>query len=161
MPSSEHEQYHWRETFFILFSCQQRPTLTQVERALGELSSKYQLTDLTADDDGLFESVKLSSPDDHAMLEITFESGESVIEQSVELAKQLRGDADSRQLAALLRADARFDVMHFEQLADDPLADEDELDERLDPSCLLMVVDALVDLTHGTAIDPASGTILP
>lgn len=161
MPASEQEQYHWRETFFILFSSQQRPTLMQVERALGELSSKYQLADLTANDDGLFESVKLSSPDDYAMLEITFESGDSVIEQSAELAKQLRGDADSAQLAALLRADARFDLMHFEQLADDPIGNEDDLDERLDPSCLLMVVDALVDLTSGISVDPASGTILP
>ena len=30
----------------------------------------------------------------------------------------------------------------------------------LDPSCLLMVVDALVELTEGLPIDPASGQIL-
>ena len=38
-----------------------------------------------------------------------------MIEQSVELAKQLKGDVTPDQLKRLLRADARLDVMHFER----------------------------------------------
>ncbi len=161
MLPDDRENYHWRETYFVLFQSRRRPTLTQIERTLGEINAKYQLVDLTADEDGLFESLTLRSPDDHAMLEITFESGDAVTEQAAELADQLGREAEPEQLATLRRSDARLDLMHFEQLSDDVPADEDEMEEMLDPSCLLMVVDALIDLTDGVPVDPASGTILP
>jgi hypothetical protein len=153
------DEYYWRETYFILFDRRRRPTLTQVERELGELNAKYQLLDLEADDDGLFDSLRLRAPDDRAMLEITFESGEAVVEQARELSVRLADEAEPEQLALLHGADARFDVMHFEQVDDE--AYPTALEEMLDPSCLLMVVDALVALTDGLAVDPASGSILP
>ena len=37
---------------------------------------------------------------------------------------------------------------------------EDEADEMLDPSALLIVLDALVELTGGVGVDPQSGTLL-
>ena len=157
MPSEERDEYHWRETYFILYDSRSRPTLTQIERALGELSDRYQLGRLMADDEGRFESLTLNSPDDNAALEISHEEGEAVVEQTTELAKQLKNEAEPDQLAALLKADARLDVMHFEQVTP---GEEDE-EEMLDPSCLLLVVDALVKLTEGIPIDPASGAILP
>lgn len=155
------DEYYWRETYFILFDRRRRPTLTQVERELGELNAKYQLLDLEADEDGLIESLRLRAPDDRAMLEITYESGEAVIEQTRELTVRLADEAEPEQLAVLRGADARFDVMHFEQITEEAYPAEDALDEMLDPSCLLMVVDALVALADGLAIDPASGAILP
>jgi hypothetical protein len=155
------DEYHWRETYFILFDRRRRPTLTQVERELGELNAKYQLLDLEADDDGLFDSLRLRAPDDRAMLEITFESGEAVVEQSRELNSRLADEAEPEQLAVLREADARLDIMHFEQISEEAYPAGDTLDEMLDPSCLLMVVDTLVALTDGLAIDPASGAILP
>jgi hypothetical protein len=36
----------------------------------------------------------------------------------------------------------------------------EEADEVFDPSTLLLVLEALVDLTGGIAVDPQSGTIL-
>lgn len=158
MSDEGRDEYRWRETYFILFPASARPSLTQVEGALGELSSRIELDRLTADDDGLFESLTLEAPDDHAALEVSYESGEAVVEQAVELAKQLQGEADAEQLAQLVKADARLDVMHFEHITGSQFDDESE--EMLDPSCLLMVVDALVNLTGGVAIDPAAGAIL-
>ncbi|MFV2065658.1 MAG: hypothetical protein ACC645_01660 [Pirellulales bacterium] len=159
MSDDGRDEYRWRETYFILFSTSARPTLTQVERVLGELSSRVELDRLAADNDGRFESVTLEAPDDYAALEISYESGEAVVEQAVELAKQLQGEAEPGQLAQLIKADARLDVMHFERVMGSEYAD-DESEEMLDPSCLLMVVEALVALTDGVAIDPAAGAIL-
>ena len=49
--------------------------------------------------------------------------------------------------------------MHFERVVHDTSGDEEE--EMLDPSCLLLAVDLLREMTEGIAIDPASGAILP
>jgi len=153
------EEFHWRETYYIFFKQSARPMVTAVEHALGELSRRIQLENLVADDEGRFESVMIQSPDDYAALEVDYESGEAVIEQAAQLAKQLRSEADADGLRRLTSADARLDVMHFERVV--TTYDEEEAEEMLDPGCLLMVVEALVKLTGGIAIDPASGAILP
>ncbi len=162
MAGDEQKEYQWRETYFILFHSSARPTLTQLEHNVSELSDRFQLGNLTADDEGRFESVVIQAPDDYAALEISYETGEAVMAQAVDLAKHLQGEAAPDELARLVRADARLDVMHFEQVFSDAVLDgEDDLEEMLDPSCLLMVVEALVKLTDGIAIDPSSGAILP
>jgi hypothetical protein len=158
--SMESDEYHWRETYYVLFRLSRRPSGVQVQRALRKLRNKIELKNLQSDDDGKFESLLIESPDDYAALEVSFETGDAVVEQAHELAKQLKGEADSRQLAQLVKADARLDVMHFEHVVADAASD-DELDEMLDPGCLLMVVEALVELTDGIAVDPVSGDILP
>jgi hypothetical protein len=48
--------------------------------------------------------------------------------------------------------------MHFQQCTPDE--DEDEMDGMFDPSALLIVLDALVQLTDGIGIDPQSGSML-
>ena len=63
-----------------------------------------------------------------------------------------------KKLARLKSFDAKFDLLHFERKSDDDA--EDELDEMLDPSALLIVLDALVELTGGVGVDPQSGTLL-
>jgi hypothetical protein len=155
------DQLEWRDTYFILFKNSGRPTLTQVEAAISEAARRVTLENLEADEDGMFESVLVQAPEDHAALEISYETGDAVIEQSAELAKQLKGDVTPEQLKRLLRADARLDVMHFERVSagsfDD---DEDFASGALDPGSLLNVVEALAKLTHGLPIDPASGAIL-
>ena len=45
--------------------------------------------------------------------------------------------------------------MHFEQVIDG-----DEGDEMFDPSALLLVIEALTELTGGIGIDPQSGTLV-
>jgi hypothetical protein len=158
------DQLEWRDTYFILFQQANRPTLTQVEAAITESSKRLKLENLEADDDGLFESVLVQAPQDNAALEISYETGDAVIQQSADLAKQLKDELKANQLQRMLKADARFDVMLFERVREESFQnDEDEEDwetSSLDPSSLLNVVGALVKLTRGLPIDPASGAIM-
>jgi hypothetical protein len=175
----------WLETYFILFPSKRRPTLTQVERAITQADPRLKLENLAADDDGFFESVLVESPEDNAAVEISYETGEAVIEQNLQWAKQLKKQLSPKQLQHIVAADARLDVAHFErveaggarkasELGDavppggdaygDEYADE-EFDEEaameiFDPTCLLTVVDALAALTKGLTIDPAAGELV-
>jgi hypothetical protein len=153
-------ELHWRETYYVFFPADRRPKSEAIKKALTRLSDRFVLQNLEQDEEGGFESILIEAPDDHAALEISFEAGESVVEQSAVLAKQLKDDLDRKQLAELLRADARLDIMHFEHVHEDDGVDEDEEDEILDPGCLLLVVAALADLTGGLPIDPASGAVV-
>jgi hypothetical protein len=156
------DQLEWRDTYFVLFQQADRPTLTQVEAAITESSNRLKLENLEADEDGMFESVLVQVPQDNAALEISYERGEAVIQQSSELAKQLKDELDPKQLKQMLKSDARLDVMLFERVrGDSPDSDDDDWESgSLDPSSLLAVVEALTKLTHGLPIDPASGAIL-
>jgi len=159
------DQLEWRDTYFILFQRADRPTLTQVEAAITEASRRLRLENLEADDDGMFESALVQAPQDNAALEISYEMGDAVIQQSADLAKQLKDDLKGKQLQRMLKADARLDIMLFERVQDDELVEEEEDDEEwqggsLDPSSLLNVIGALAKLTGGLPIDPASGAIL-
>lgn len=156
------EQLEWRDTYFILFQSADRPTLTQVEASITEATRRVSLENLEADEDGLFESVLVQAPDDNAALEISYETGEAVIEQTTALAKQLKKELKPDQLARLLRCDARLDVMLFERMADEDFGGEDEDWEggSLDPASMLNVINALVKLTDGLPIDPASGAVM-
>ena len=162
MSVESDDQLEWRDTYFILFDQPDRPTLTQVESAITDASRRLKLENLEADEDGMFESLLVQAPQDNAALEISYETGEAVIQQSAELAKQLKGDLNAKQLAKMLKADARLDVMLFERVQSDAWSeDEDDWETAtLDPSSLLNVVDALTKLTGGLPIDPASGSVL-
>jgi hypothetical protein len=162
MEDDAGDQLEWRDTYFILFQQEGRPTLTQVEAALSDAGRNLTLENLEADEDGMFESLLVQAPEDHSALEISYETGDAVIEQSAALAKQLKGEATADQLKKLLRADARLDVMHFERVsADEEFGDGDEeFGDPVDPASLLNVVEALAKLTKGLPIDPASGAIL-
>ena len=163
MDYEEGDQLEWRDTYFILFQQSGRPTLTQVEAAITDSArhsrSKISKPTKTA----CSNRCLVQAPEDHAALEISYETGDAVIEQSAALAKQLKGEATPDQLKQLLRADARLDVMHFERVnADESFGDDDEEfgGDAVDPSSLLNVVEALAKLTKGLPIDPASGAIL-
>ena len=157
------EQLEWRDTYFVLFQQSARPTLTQVEAAITESSKKLKLENLEADEDGMFESVLVQAPLDNAAVEISYERGEGVTEQSLELAKQMKEDLSPNQLKHMLKADARLDILLFEKVRDelaDAGEDDEEWNESIDPSSLLNVVGALAKLTGGLPIDPASGAVL-
>jgi hypothetical protein len=165
MDDNSEDELEWRDTYFILFDQAHRPTLTQVEAAITEASRRLKLENLEADEEGMFESVLVQAPQDNAALEISYETGEAVVAQSADLAKQLKGELDKKQLAQMLRSDARLDVMLFERVRGDSSGSDDRDDDdwesgALDPSSLLNVVDALAKLTGGLPIDPASGAIL-
>jgi hypothetical protein len=158
----EREEFKWRETYFVLFDSCKRPTLKKVEAVLRDLSERFVLSNARADDDGRFESITVMSPDDYAALDISYESGDEVVEQGSTFHQELKAsasDPDERaKLARLPKCDARFDLLHFEQTSGS--GGEDEADEILDPSALLIVLDALVELVAGVGIDPQSGTLL-
>jgi hypothetical protein len=161
MSADSDDQLEWRDTYFILFNETDRPTLSQVEAAISDASRRLKLENLEADDDGMFESALVQAPQDNAALEISYETGEAVVEQSVELAKQLKGELNAKQLAKMLKANARLDVMLFERVRGDAEGEDDDWEGgTLDPASLLNVVEALAKLTHGMPIDPASGAIL-
>lgn len=162
MSTFEDGRFRWRETYFVLFPLEKLPPLKLVQKTLAALNKHYTLTNLTADEEGLFESLTLLSPEDFAAMDICFTSGAEVIEQVESLVEELRESAEPDQRAVLKRLkeyEGRFDVLHFEQIAD--LAEEDdEQDELLDPGALLAVLGALARITGGVAIDPQSGSLL-
>jgi hypothetical protein len=162
MSTFEREEFKWRETYFVLFDSCQRPPLKKVERMLHNLNERFELSNARADDDGRFESITVMSIDDYAALDISYMQGEEVREQGEALFQELKSsvtDEDERaKLQRIPKCDGRFDLLHFEQMTAD--ASEDDADEMLDPSALLIVLDALVELVDGVGVDPASGTLL-
>ena len=175
---SKNDELHWRETYFVLFKQDRRPTLKQVATALTEANRRFQLEYPEQDNSGLLESLLVESSEDHAAVEISYEVGDAVIEQNLEWAKQLQDQLPVDQLQELIKADARLDVAHFERVraggsdnldtassmsggfGDEFGDDEDEPFEMLDPTCLLTVVDTLASITGGLTFDPASGEML-
>lgn len=161
MSIFERDGYEWRETYFVFFEAARRPTLEQMEKVLHKLSKRFELTGGTADEAGKFESISLVSEIDYAAIDIAYEQGEEVLEQAGLLAEELKSpqlDASERKrVERLAKLDGRFDLLHFEHVSAEDGSDEDEM---LDPSALLLALDALVELTKGVGVDPASGTLL-
>ncbi|MDZ4818180.1 MAG: hypothetical protein SGJ20_04320 [Planctomycetota bacterium] len=163
MSTFENDNYKWRETYFVLFDSSRRPALDKLTKSLTRLNPRFELVNPTEDIDGRFESVTIRSPQDYAALDISYLSGEEVNEQGVELSLEMKPYAtepdEKQKLARLPECDARLDILHFEQLGAST-ANEPEDDAMLDPGALLLVLDALVDLTGGVGVDPQSGTIV-
>ncbi len=161
MSMFENDQFRWRETYFVLFDAAKRPKLKAVIKKLESLDKRFTLTNPAAGEHGLFESLTVLAPDDFAALDVCYVAGDEVREQTAELAKEIKGPECSpdelAKLARLKGLDGRFDVLHFEQLVDSA---GDDLDDLFDPSGLLVVLDALVELTGGIAVDPQAGAML-
>jgi len=160
MSMFENDQYQWRDTYCVLFESGRRPKLKEVEEKLLSVSSRYTLANGVAGKNGLFESLTVVAPDDFSALDICFVRGEEVREQVSQILREMKpadlGPEERGKLERLRRCDARFDVLHFEQMVD---AGEEE-DELFDPSALILVLDALAELTDGIPVDPQAGTIL-
>ena len=163
MSLFEDRRYRWRETCFVLFDAKKRPKLKAITKLLSALSSRYELTNLSEDEDGLIDSLTLISPDDYAALDVCYSGEPEVLEQGAELVQDLKkAGADlppSATWEQIKRFDGRFDVLHFEQVAEELEEDLDD-DGMLDPSALLLVLNTLAKLTGGVAIDPQAGTFL-
>jgi hypothetical protein len=162
MSLFEDSQYRWRETYFVQFPLKNRPSLEKTKQAISMVSDRFKLTHVQADGDGHFESLTLVASDDYAAVDVCFTSGEEVREDAIAFAEDAIAigvsPEDHKRLDELKKYDARFDVLHFEQITDG--ADEDDdLNGMLDPSALLLVLDALAELTGGIAVDPQSGTL--
>ena len=165
MSMFEDKRYRWRETYFVAFHSSDRPMLETVRETLSQLSEHYSLTNLSAGDDGLIDSLTLISPEDFAALDICYIQGPEVLEQGAELAEQMRPSAVEPGLEETVKrvrqCDARFDVLHFEEVPESrEFPEEEDEEEMLDPGALLLVLGVLAKLTGGIAIDPQSGTVL-
>jgi hypothetical protein len=162
MSMFEDSHYRWRETYFVMFRSGQRPKLKKVQQVLSVLNPHYQLINVHGDSQGRVESLTVISPDDFAALDICYTDGAEVLEQGASLAQDLQPAiaeaGDDETLGRLMQCDARFDVLHFEQVPEFP--EDEEPEEMLDPSALLLVLDALAKLTGGIAIDPQAGAVL-
>jgi hypothetical protein len=160
MSLFEDGQYRWRETYFVLFAEQDRPTAEKVVSTLKQLKQGYELKNVVADEQGRLESLTLLSHHDNAAMDVTYLSGEEVREQVRELNDELgdvvEGPDEKKKLAQLAHCDARFDVFHFEEVS----YESDEDDEVLDPGTLLIVLERLARACHGVGVDPQSGTLL-
>lgn len=162
MSLFENEEYRWRDTYFVLFHAQHRPSAGETLKALETLGPRFQVQETRCDEDGRFESLTLISPDDFSAMDISFITGDEVEEQVDTL---LKGGKDKEltkeeqhKWKALKGCDARFDVYHFERIV---LSEEDDEDEGfLDPGGLLIVLACLSKLCHGVSIDPQAGTVL-
>lgn len=165
-PPPADDDLAWRETYVVFFPRDARPTLTQVERAVGEAGRRLRVENLEADDDGLFRSVLVQAPDDNAVLDVRYEEGEAVAERALALAKKLRRELDDAQRETLVGADAWLEVMHFERVAAEDEWAASEGDEEfggpggLDPATLISVMEALAALTGGLPVDPEGGEVL-
>jgi hypothetical protein len=164
MSMFEDRQYQWRETYFVLFEPTNRPGLDALKRKLALAGgSHFELVNGVTDKKGRLESLTVLSPDDFAALDISYLGGEEVLEEARLLAKELSGPACQREerekIERLRRCEGRFDVLHFQRLPEHGGAGGED-DEMFDPSGLLIVLDALVELTDGIAVDPQSGAML-
>ncbi len=162
MSTFERGNYRWRETYFVLFEQSRRPSLDTVQQTLQRLSDRFLLSNAEADEAGKFESLTLLAPEDCAALDIAYLEGPEVAEQVEQLVEELRhaveSPDDEKKLARLPQCTARFDVMHFQDV--EAAADEDEIDEMFDPSALIVVLEALCNLTGGIGVDPQAGSLL-
>lgn len=156
----ENDQYRWRETYFVLFDARKRPKLETLKQTLTKVNNRFAFSNLAADEEGYVESLTILAPDDFAALDVCYVEGEEVEDQGAELLREMEdsnGSAEERAKRERLRhCSGRFDVLHFEQVVD---FDEDS-EGMLDPTALLMVLEALVKLTDGVAFDPQAGTLL-
>jgi len=162
MSTFEDTRDRWRETYIVLFDATKRPTLKNVTKTLKALNKRFELTNLTENDEGLFESLTLVSRDDFAALDICFTDDAEVSEQVDSLITDMKkSDADEPPplpWSKIKTFNGRLDVLHFEQIPD--ATEEDLEDDMLDPGALLIVLGALAKLTRGVAIDPQAGSFL-
>lgn len=164
MSLFENDEFQWRETYFVLFDTNDRPSTDAVQTMLTELNKNYELRDVRAGEDGKFESLTLVSPDDYAAMDLTCVAGDELLEQIETLAHELREMADPEEMAAISKISkctARMDIFHFEQMVFvGSTGSDDELDDFMDPGSLLVVLERIAELCGGIVVDPQSNSIL-
>ncbi len=160
MTTPNPDGYRWRETYFVWFPIAHRPLLSQVVAEIRLLGEHYELVSTEQNQLGQIESLVVRSPDDHAALEIDFATGDDILLDAINTADELRPTeaSDSERIEQLRHCDARFELMHFEQVYSGET--EEDSEEMFDPAALVLVLDALVRLTQGIGVDPQSGIIM-
>ncbi|MEZ6073324.1 MAG: hypothetical protein R3C10_24390 [Pirellulales bacterium] len=135
MSLFDQDNFKWRETFFVMFRSTHRPELAKVLLELDKLG-RYEVQDHVADEDGKLVSMTVLAPDDFSALDISYISGADVIDESNSLLEELVADGvtpeEREKIDNAATFDARFDVMHFQQIVEED-GDEEGMD-LFDPS---------------------------
>lgn len=164
MSMFQDSNYHWRETCFVYFSRENRPTLQKVLKTLEAVGPQYHVMNAQADQAGRFESMTIIAPDAFSAMDVCYLDGPEIQEEVEKQVKELSSSdltpEERKQLAKLKRCDARLDVFHFERLTDEEGEEDDDVGDYFDPSALIIVLEAFSKLTRGIAIDPQSGILL-
>lgn len=151
--------YQYRDTYFVLFPKENRPSEAKLKALLNELGTKFETAEVRQTD-GKIDSLTLIDPQDYSAMDIAYVEGDDVVTQIGEIREEfraitVRGD-DVEKLKQLKDFDARFDIFHFEQVLD---AGDDE-EEYVDPGGLLLVMEKLVQLCRGVGYDPQSQSLI-
>ena len=151
--------YQYRDTYFVLFQKQHRPSESKLKSLLKELGTKFETSEIRHTN-GQVDSITLIDPQDYSAMDIAYVEGDDVVAQIGEIREEfraitVRGD-DVEKLKQLKDFDARFDIFHFEQVVDEGGDD----DEYIDPGGLLLVMEKLVQLCHGVGYDPQSQSLI-
>lgn len=149
--------YRYRETYFILFEPDKRPSEQELIAAIEELGDRYEIKEVHRDGEDEMESMTIVSPSDFAGIDLTYVEGEEVAELVSELNDQfktitLTGD-ELRKISHLGDCRSRFDLLHFEEVTHGE-------EEFLDPGSLLTVIEKIASLCDGVGIDRESLTII-
>jgi hypothetical protein len=162
MSLFENPEYHWRETFFVLFDESRRPPAEEIKSALECLGGNLEVTDLRADENGRIESLTIYAPDDFAAMDVSCTTGDEVAEQVPELLKEvepnIETDEEKSKFRQLTECTARLDVFHFQHQSND--AGEEPSEEFMDPGGLLVVLERLGEICNGVVVDPQSGGLM-
>lgn len=159
MSLFEDNRFEYRDTFFVFFRAEKRPSREDIEALIKKLGSRYQAKDLR-DDEGKFDSVCILSPQDYSAMDIVCVDGDDVREKLQEIIAEFKTMTltkdDRQRIGQIAQADCRFDVFHFGQVSDSGDGDDD----FLDPGGLMAVLELLAELTDGVGYDPQSQALV-
>lgn len=159
MSLFEDARYHYRDTLFVFFKQDNRPSYSSLQRMFQKMGNKFEVYNSTNTGEK-FESATVRSPQDYSAMDIVVVQGQEVKEQIKEMIRDFRTvtltGEDRKKLKQLEECDCRFDIFHFGEATD--TAEED--DEFLDPGGLLLLLERLSELTEGISFDPQSQALL-
>jgi hypothetical protein len=154
--------YRWRDTFLVLFDDEQRPTIELALSAIQKIG-KFEMQNFSESESRHIESMTITSNVDLVGLEIFYVAGAEVVEETEALVLELTEDAlllgNEDSLTQLSTANARFDILHFEQITENANEPSDD-NELMDPGSLLAVTAALASLVNGVAVDPSAASFV-
>ena len=149
--------YQYRETYFVLFPIDNRPTAEQLSQSVESLGDRYEIKEVHRDPEGRLESMTIIASSDFAGMTVTYVAGEEVSEQIAELNEMFKKTTLTRdeisKIGKISGCNARFDVMHFEEVTSNE-------DDFLDPGSMLTIVETVAKLVQGVGFEQESLTIV-
>lgn len=119
MSTFEDDQYHWRETYFVLFDPQRRPMLEEVRQQLLSRFPSLIIRSEQANSQGQLEMLSIQSPEDSSAVDLVYQEGQQVLLEIAAIADDLEQSNKSRKnrkkLDRARKCSARLDLLHFEQ----------------------------------------------